>query len=185
MLLNGALQATAGAYLQTSVIAVASLFGPAAVQAMMSGQAAVAVVVSAVQVLSATAFLWRESRESSAVLEKTIPSAEERSASTFFALSTVFLIFCVAAHGWLVRLPIYKIIAAPLEQHKNTTESLTSAGRSELPDGKARILRLAKDNIAYELAVAYVFVVTIVRIFPLLQSLQPAYSLHHRRYFPQ
>jgi solute carrier family 29 (equilibrative nucleoside transporter), member 1/2/3 len=162
VLLNSALQAIAGAYLQTSVVAIASLFGPAAVQAMMSGQAAVAVVVSGVQVLSAAAFLWRESTESrkaGALFDIATAAAEERSASTFFALSTVFLLLCAAAHGWLVRLPTYKIIAAPLEQHK------TFAGQTELSEEKVRILEVAKANITYEVAIAYVFVVTIVSDF--------------------
>ena len=166
VLLNGTLQSTAGAYLQTSVVGVASLFGPQAVQAMMSGQAAVAVVVSGVQVISAAVFLWRESSkvESAELFEIAIASAEERSASTFFALSTVFLILCAVAHSWLVKSPIYNTIAAPLELHKTTRDtnrSLTSTGRTELSD-IAHILQVAKANIIYELAIAYVFVVTIV-----------------------
>jgi equilibrative nucleoside transporter 1/2/3 len=161
VLLNGALQAAAGAYLQTSVIAVASLFGPLPVQAMMSGQAAVSVVVSGVQVLSAAAFLGRQSGESVASFDIALASAEEQTASTFFAFSTFFLILCVAAHAWLVRLPIYKSVAAPLEQHKNISNS-TSGARNPSSNGNATILRLAKANLTYEVAVAYVFVVTIV-----------------------
>jgi len=181
VLLNGALQATAGAYLQTSVVAVASLFGPAAVQAMMSGQAAVAVVVSGVQVLSAAMFLWGESRESR-TFDIRIVAAEERSASTFFALSTLFLLLCAAAHGWLARLPTYRIIAAPLEQHKAPrveNQSLASTRRPEVSDEKARILQLAKANIAYEMAIAYVFVITIA-VFPsITNSIQPMNARIH------
>jgi equilibrative nucleoside transporter 1/2/3 len=170
VLLNGVTQAIAGSYLQTSVIAVASLFGPTAVQAMMSGQAAVAVAVSSVQVISAAAFLWGKTKES---IEANLKdgSAEEKSAFTFFALSTVFLVASAVAHGWLVRMPIYKTIIAPLEQHKTIRETgspherqaLTSVGRSEFSDEKNRITRVAKANITYEIAVAYVFVVTLVR----------------------
>ena len=186
VLLNGALQATAGAYLQTSVVAVASLFGPAAVQAMMSGQAAVAVVVSGVQVLSAAAFLWGESRESK-TFDIAIAAAEERSASTFFALSTLFLLLCAVAHGWLARLPTYKIIAAPLEQHKTARsghQSLSSTRRPEVSDEKARILQLATANITYEMAIAYVFVITIVGNSSSLPTF-PTYPVHHRRYSHQ
>ncbi|KAF8225429.1 hypothetical protein L208DRAFT_1306344 [Tricholoma matsutake] len=175
VLVNSALQAVAGAYLQTSVIAIASLFGPAAVQAMMSGQAAVAVVVSGVQVLSAAAFIWRESRETSALHEITITAAEERSASNFFALSTVFLLLCAAAHGWLMRLETYKIVAAPLEQHKAIRDANRSpifSGRTERSDGKVRILEMAKANITYEVAIAYVFVVTIAVFPPITNSIQ-------------
>ena len=187
VLLNGALQATAGAYLQTSVVAVASLFGPAAVQAMMSGQAAVAVVVSGVQVLSAAVFLLGESRESK-TFDIAIAAAEERSASVFFALSTLFLLLCAAAHAWLARLPTYKIIAAPLEQHKaarSATQSMTSTGRREVSDEKARILQLAKANITYEIAIAYVFVITIVCNFSSPPPNFPTYPVHRRQYSHQ
>lgn len=170
VLLNCALQAGAGAYLQTSVIAVASLFGPTALQAMMSGQAAVAVAVSSVQVVSTAAFLWGKSKESIQVALKE-GSAEEQSALVFFTLSTLFLVACAVAHTWLVRMPIYKTIAAPLEQHKSINDlgspherqPLTSVGRSAFSGGKARMLRIAKTNITYHIAVAYVFVVTLVR----------------------
>ncbi|KAF9468919.1 nucleoside transporter-domain-containing protein [Collybia nuda] len=180
VLLNGATQATAGAYLQTSLIAVASLFGPTAVQSMMSGQAAVAVAVSAVQVISAAAFLWGKSKE---LIEAQLKdgSAEERSAFVFFALSTVFLVVSAAAHTWLVRMPIYRRIAAPLEQHKvmrelgspHERQALTSVGRTEFADDKAHIMRIAKTNITYHIAVAYVFVVTLAVFPPITVSVQP------------
>lgn len=136
---------------------------------MMSGQAAVAVAVSSVQVISAAAFLWGKTKESIESLLKE-GSAEEQSAFVFFALSTVFLVASAVAHAWLVRMPIYKTIAAPLEQHKSARDlgspherqALTSVGRSEFSDEKSRILRMAKTNITYHIAVAYVFVVTLV-----------------------
>lgn len=169
VLLNGAIQAAAGSYLQTSVIAVASLFGPTALQAMMSGQAAAAVAVSSVQLVSTAVFLWGKTKDSVDVALKE-GSAEERSAFVFFTLSTLFLLGCAVAHAWLARMPIYKTIAAPLEQHKSTIEGfpherqpLTSAGRTEFSDGKARMFRIAKTNVTYHIAVAYVFVVTLVR----------------------
>ncbi len=52
VILTGVALAGAGAYLQTSVIAVASLFGPSIIQSMMSGQAIIAVILSSVQLLS-------------------------------------------------------------------------------------------------------------------------------------
>lgn len=136
---------------------------------MMSGQAAVAVAVSSVQVISAAAFLWGKTKESIESLLKE-GSAEEQSAFVFFALSTVFLVASAVAHAWLVRMPIYKTIAAPLEKHKSVRDlgsphepqALTSIGRSKFSDEKARIMRIAKTNITYHIAVAYVFVVTLV-----------------------
>lgn len=169
VLFNGAAQATAGAYLQTSVIAVASLFGPPAVQAMMSGQAAVAVAVSGVQVLSAAASV--HGRPSTYVSDG---SPEERSAFIFLLLSTIFLIFSAMTYGWLVRTPDYACVAAPLEQQSrkisdevvNSSEriGLVSSRPTGLSDEKANAIRVAKANVIYEVAVAYVFVVTLVSL---------------------
>lgn len=164
VLLNGAAQAAAGAYLQTSIIAVASLFGPPAVQAMMSGQAAVAVAVSGVQVLSASFSVWGKPRT-----YVSTGSAEERSAFIFFGLSTLFLVASAGAHAWLVSMPAYKIVAGSLEQHKKlsggTSEErlgLVSSGRTDISHAKANAIRVLKANVSYEVAVAYVFVVTLV-----------------------
>jgi equilibrative nucleoside transporter 1/2/3 len=169
VLLNGAAQNAAGAYLQTAVIAIASLFGPAAVQAMMAGQAAVAVAVSGVQVVSAAASTW--GKVGTYVSDG---SAEEQSAFIFLTLSTLFLLLSVGAHTWLLSMPSYKAIAAPLEQYAaksrhnpsddTTSQPLVSRGRSEAKDYRRQAIRVAKANIMYEIAVAYVFLITLVRI---------------------
>lgn len=174
VLFNGAAQATAGAYLQTSVIAVASLFGPPAVQAMMSGQAAVAVAVSGVQVLSAAASV--HGRPSTYVSDG---SPEERSAFIFLLLSTIFLIFSAMTYGWLVKTPVYARVAAPLEQlprkildeDANSSEriGLVSSRRTGLSDEKADAIRVAKANVIYEVAVAYVFVITLA-VYPAITT---------------
>ncbi|KAJ7477085.1 nucleoside transporter-domain-containing protein [Mycena galericulata] len=175
VLLDGVSQAALGAYLQTAIIVIASLFGPTAVQALMSGQAAVAVAVSGVQVFSAVASVWGQSRESiSAYVSNGEP--EERSALIFFGLSTVFLIVTAAAHGWLVTMPAYKAVAGSLENKKvgesgdsDELRGLVSAGRSESSDEKGQILRVAKANVIYEIAVSYVFVVTLA-VFPAITT---------------
>ncbi|KAF8211499.1 nucleoside transporter-domain-containing protein [Mycena galopus ATCC 62051] len=168
VLLNGMAQAALGAYLQTAVIVIASLFGPTAVQALMSGQAAVAVAVSGVQVFSAAASVWGLSPEKiSTYVSNGEPEAQ--SAFIFFGLSTVFLVVSAAAHGWLVTMPAYKVIAGSLEQHKDVGEDgssdelrgLVSTGRDEASDVKGQILRVAKANVIYEVAVSLVFVVTL------------------------
>jgi hypothetical protein len=172
VLSNGLLQAGFGSYLQISVIAVASLFGPTAVQAVMSGQAAVAVVVSGVQVLSAATSLWGMHDEEIASY-RSDGTAEERSAFLFFALSTLFLLFTAGAHQWLIRTQAYQRVIRPArmqnamsldEGNLDETEALVSnSTRSSVFDGNIRMLRVAKANIKYEFAVAYVFVVTLVR----------------------
>jgi hypothetical protein len=119
----------------------------------MSGQAAVAVAVSGVQVFSAVASVWGQSRETiSTYVSNGEP--EERSAFIFFSLSTVFLIVSAAAHGWLVTMPAYKTVAGSLEHQKVVNENgssdelrgLVSTGRNELSDEKGQILRVAKAN---------------------------------------
>lgn len=142
---------------------------------MMSGQAAVAVAVSGVQVLSAAASLWGLPREAISAYVSD-GSAEERSAFIFFGLSTMFLIASVVTHGWLISMPVYKTIAAPLEQQSKDLrdggerQGLVSSGPTKFSDEKGRILRIAKANITYEFAVAYVFMVTLVRRHGLLYS---------------
>lgn len=166
VLFNGAAQSAAGAYFQTSLIAVASLFGPSAVQAMMSGQAAVAVAVSGVQVISSASSVFGK--------PKTFVgdgSAEEKAAFIFFLLSTIFLVLSYLAHEHLVRMPVYAHVAAALEQEtagislrrgSEDEHRATSRARSEVIEETGNALRIAKANVQYEIAVACVFMITLV-----------------------
>ena len=156
----------AGAYLQTSVIAVGSLFGPPAIQSMMAGQAAVAVVVSGVQVISSAVSVVGKPHT-----YNSYGSAEEQSASIFLALSTAFLLVSAGVHTWFIRMPAYKFVAASLEsKSKNQDDPAREEERRELipsvsatlQSNKADVIRIAKINIVYEVAVAYVFLVTLV-----------------------
>ncbi|KAF7432835.1 hypothetical protein PC9H_004778 [Pleurotus ostreatus] len=185
VIINGIVQAAAGSYLQTATIQVASLFGPHTVQAMFTGQGAVAVVVSGVQVVSATVSTWGASQETISTYVLGDGSAEERSAFIFFGLSTLFLLFSLAAHAWLVSMPIYKTVAAPLE-HKAITGSTTdeiqglvSGHRHEFHDEKKRIIRVARLNVTYEVAVAYVFIVTLAVFPPITASVQTTNPTTH------
>ncbi len=170
VLLNAIGQAAAGSYLQTAVVAVASLFGPSAMQAVMSGQAAVAVVISGVQVLSAAASVRGSKPE--AVASPSEP--EEQSAFIFFGLSTVFLVVCAFVHSWLISLPAYKSVvsqtmsrerldtaegAGLLEESGNGDEYDQQHGKR---DQKNQVVRIAKANGIFNFAVGYVFVVTLV-----------------------
>jgi solute carrier family 29 (equilibrative nucleoside transporter), member 1/2/3 len=179
ILVNGAAQAAAGGYFQTSLIAVASLFGPAAVQAMIAGQAAVAVVVSGVQVISSASSV-RAGVDGEVNGDS---SAEEKAAFIFFALSTIFLIASYLAHNWMIKLPIYDQVAGPLERtsqkitlgpeeggssHRRSISAVSlSRARAEVVEEYPNVIRVAKANALYEIAVACVFMVTLV-------------SYHHR-----
>lgn len=173
VLLNGAVQAAAGGYFQTSLIAVASLFGPAAVQAMIAGQAAVAVVVSGVQVISSASSI--RGTDSGQITGD--GSAEEKSAFIFFALSTIFLIASYLAQTWMIKQPVYDQVAGPLERssqkislgpergharQRSLSQVSLSRAREEIAEEYPTIKRVAKANALYEIAVALVFMTTLV-----------------------
>ncbi|KAK2466417.1 hypothetical protein APHAL10511_002059 [Amanita phalloides] len=179
VLLNTGLQSICGAYLQVAIIAVGSLFGPVAIQTIMSGQAAVAVAVSAVQVFSAAASLWNLSPEV-IPLYVSDGSAEEHSALMFLSVSTIFLLLCALVHRRLVRMPLYKRVAAPLEdkllQHGSGEEStalISSAEVSAALQGQSRTLDVVRANITYQFAVAYVFLITLSVYPPITISILP------------
>ncbi|KAJ7283448.1 nucleoside transporter-domain-containing protein [Mycena rebaudengoi] len=174
VLFDGVSQAALGAYLTTAVIVIASLFGSTAVQALMSGQAAVAVAVSGVQVFSAVTSVWGQSPETiSAYVSNGEP--EENAAFIFFSLSAAIFVVSAAAYSWLVTMPAYKTVAGSLEQKKivdgspDELRGLVSAGRSESSNEKGQIWRVAKANVMYEVAVCYVFVVTLA-VFPAITT---------------
>lgn len=134
----------------------------------MAGQAAVAVAVSGVQVISSVASVWGKP-----AVYTSDGSAEERSAFMFFLLSTLFLVVSWVAHNWLVRMPVYQTVAASLERSAKKTHGedgheterrglISSELASSLKIDKANAFRIAKLNLPYEVAVAYVFVVTLV-----------------------
>lgn len=138
----------------------------------MSGQGAVGVVVSAVQVLSATASIWGTTPQTFSASPDD-GKAEQRSAFIFFVLSTIFFVGTTGALAALTAMPAYKVVIAPLESRQKQLQTDTSdSGERQglvstspvtiVPDGKGQILRIAKANLSYELAVAYVFIVTLV-----------------------
>ncbi|KAI9001317.1 nucleoside transporter-domain-containing protein [Trametes punicea] len=179
VLANAIGQAAAGSYLQTAVVAIASLFGPSYMQAVMSGQAAVAVAISGVQVMSAAASVSKSGPGTRAES----PKPEEQSAFIFFSLSTVFLLICAVVHGWLVRLPAYKAATsqAPRNQVALQEDDALLDETSDISQGDAyhevdevhHVIRIAKTNILFNVAVAYVFVVTLAVYPPITISVSP------------
>lgn len=174
VLFAAAVTSAAGSYLQSSVVALASLFGHEAMQAVMSGQAAVGVAVSGVQVLSAAASTHRVPPPSHPAREDELTrTPEETSASLFFGLSTIFLFVTYAIHVWLKSLSAYKAVVARQRPHgpvrlpsdglrsPDETRGLSS-GEPKGLSGKAQMLRLGRINLPYNFAVGYVFMVTLV-----------------------
>lgn len=155
-MLNAIAQAAAGSYLQTSVIAVASLFGPTALQSIMSGQAAIAVAVSGVEVVSAAISLHSTPPAPGALVES---EPEEKSAFIFFALSTMFYLVSAGAHIQLTRLPAYHELIGRFS-HVSHQTAAPDVAREEK---KHQLVRVAKANAVFNFAVAYVFIITLVR----------------------
>ncbi|KAI0356513.1 hypothetical protein OH77DRAFT_1423442 [Trametes cingulata] len=190
VLLNAVGQAAAGSYLQTAVVAVASLFGPVAMQAVMSGQAAVAVAISGVQVMSAAASV----RGTSPTEVVASAEPEEQSAFIFFGLSTIFLVVCVAVHSWLVSLPAYKTVVSRASSHgRHGTQEENGLLEEDASDPdshayrkvdeKHHVIRIAKTNTVFNVAVAYVFVVTLAVFPPITVSVLPTNPSVHALIF--
>jgi equilibrative nucleoside transporter 1/2/3 len=164
--------AAAGSYLQTSVVAVASLFGPTVIQSLVTGQALVAVTLSAVQLIGVIGSLHASDAGPADGV------AETKSARLFFGISTTFLFACGAANAWMTRLPSFQaVVPTPADEPWIRRRlSLSADSRSPIlaslqppaaavPDSKAmwdRILSVARRNLIYEVAVAYCFMVTLV-----------------------
>jgi solute carrier family 29 (equilibrative nucleoside transporter), member 1/2/3 len=141
----------------------------------MSGQAAVGVVVSAIQLFSAAASIRAPVSTSIAPSIKE-EEAEVKAAFAFFGISTIYMFCSIGAHAWLARTPAYKTMVAPLEQQRKrlrrqnsaTTESqglVSGSSFSPSMEGRERILRVGKANAAFNFALAYVFIVTLVSCF--------------------
>jgi hypothetical protein len=132
---------------------------------MLSGQAEVGVIFSAVQLISATTSLH---------ISKVVPSdgvAETKSARLlFFGISATFMFVCGAANAWMMRLPSYRVVVpndAPwirrrLSISQNLGSPVLCRRSTSIPDSKAlwgNIFSVARRNIIYEV---YVFMITLV-----------------------
>jgi equilibrative nucleoside transporter 1/2/3 len=162
-------------YLATATFAGASLFGAPYMQSMLSGQAAVAVVVSVVQLATSALSVWGSTPETIAAFVSNGSAgdgnAEQDSARIFFGISALFMISTFMAYAWLARLPAYKATVGILEQNIKLHEALGNADETEPLvfctttqglEERNQILRVFKANILYEIAVAYVYVITLV-----------------------
>ncbi|KAH8830584.1 nucleoside transporter-domain-containing protein [Flagelloscypha sp. PMI_526] len=181
VLINSVAQAGYGSYLQCAVVQIASVFGPIGMSVNMQGQAAVAVVVSGIQVISAMMSIWAHDDQTTLASPSGDPAAT--SASAFFTISAIFLLATTVAHAWLIRTPEYKRVAVSIEIQKpdilaQETATLISRGRENDEEHHSRLLAILKSNALYEIAVALVFTVTLA-VFPAITtSVQPASGTH-------
>ncbi|KZS94130.1 hypothetical protein SISNIDRAFT_410635 [Sistotremastrum niveocremeum HHB9708] len=181
VIINALVQAGAGAYLQTAVFALASLFGSTAIQSTLAGQAAVGVVVSLVQVISAGGSLGTERSPTDEVdafgLTRAERAAEDKSAFAFFSISTVFLLGSLIAHLRLTRTHQYqtiiiesrdKFLVEDVEERQGLFGGETQV-REELGPERSTFLQMLWMNRVYNLSVAYVFVATLA-VFPAITA---------------
>jgi equilibrative nucleoside transporter 1/2/3 len=185
--------ALAASVLNTTVVALAALFGPGAMQACFAGQAAVGVIVSAVQFLGAF-FSDADSNPSGGNNQ-----TKAGPAAIFFGLSMAFVLLALIAHSMLLRTPEYadvrrweagKVLLveesggaeysdeddAEQDVHSNMLSSVDDLG-VEVPQvkGRVNIWEVAKINQSYNLAVGFCFAVTLVSRF--FQTCWPAYLI--------
>ncbi|KAG8733375.1 hypothetical protein FRC12_018904 [Ceratobasidium sp. 428] len=182
----GVLLAVGASVLNTTVVALAALFGPGAMQACFAGQGAVGLIVSAVQLLGA-AF----SSATNSGPDGNSNGAQAGPAAVFFALSTIFVLVGLVFHSVLLKTPEYTEVVQRWEAGKvllveepdrpeYSDEDDSSHGREaapvedlgiEVPQVKNRvnIWEVAKINKAYNLAVWFCFTVTLA-VFPAITA---------------
>lgn len=183
VLLNAAVQAAAGSYLQTAVAALASLFGSSAIQVMYSGQAIVAIVVSIVQYAASAASMTKDGR---GTRDASAEGGVDWGAVAFFAFCAIYFTLSLAVYGALTRTNSYKTIMSPpiLQEpgdlsfrsdedgldrtdREAETESepfLSPTAPAELQvSASQNVLQILRTNWIWNSAVAYIFVITLVR----------------------
>ena len=142
-------------------------------QAVVSGQAAVGVAVSAIQLLSALASVKTSAAGTTVVEER---GAETRSAFVFFTLSTVFYVFSAWTYAWLMKTPEYQEINGNHRTRRvsiSMSQSITAddegtglvsgQSRDATSSPVARTIAMIKTNLPFNFTVAWVFAVTLVR----------------------
>ncbi|CUA70267.1 Equilibrative nucleoside transporter 2 [Rhizoctonia solani] len=189
-----ALLGLSASMLSMAVVALAALFGPAAMQACFAGQAAVGVAVSFVQFVGAL------------IADADSPTGDAKPGPTivFFSLSTAFVIVSLGAHTALLRTPEYIEIVQKWEtgkvllveepgetlyvdeeeenqntddEHRRILGSVDDLG-VEVPQVKGRvsIWEVAKINKWYNLAVGFCFAVTLSVFPPITAYVAPTSS---------
>lgn len=150
--------AVAVGYLSTAVYADAALLGASFLQFVFSGQAAIGVAASLVQVASSMIVLWSSSPKS--------VSAEELAARIFFGVSAAFLCIPLIAYTWLTRRSFYDPVTSALEQHHRDMDELTQLladyPRNSPTVPSSHVFQVLRNNLVFMLSFACVLSVTLV-----------------------
>ena len=183
VILNAILQAAATAYFTATIFALAAIFGPLIVQSVALGQGIVGIVLGIVQLVSVAVSIDKVIDPAPAS-SQSLRTGVEKSAAGFFLFVGIFLVLCLFAHAWLVRLTPYQLIVIPFEAGKLTKivereggegregreplmgRALDSFNEPESVASRVDILSVTKMNWTYNAAVAYTFAVTFVSFRP-------------------
>ncbi|CAE6451612.1 unnamed protein product [Rhizoctonia solani] len=194
VLANGALQAASGAWFQTSIVALASVFGPGAIASYMTGGALVAVGVSLLKLATAHAslvpeypgsyvpdFILRTYQANALSDTNTITST-----IVYFSVATTFIGSGIAAYAYLYPKIPHDVRKEPpqLEDADSDIGSIPTEvdyllGRvssTPIPMSTASIWIVARKNAYYNIAVFYVFVVTLAAFPAITTSISPVNS---------
>lgn len=178
------LQSAVGALLQSGVVSLASLFGGYAIQAFFAGQAAIGIFVSLTQLLTTYYGIKRKPNGDGEAEE----GGKAVAAALFFGIGGLFLGFTTVLYLLTTNLPAYKevvrsaayVVEEEEEEDEEAEEDEAGEGRHLIgvqveSQGKPElsIIEVAKLNKEYNIAVAYVFVVTLVST-PLLVLTSPS-----------
>ena len=174
-LFSAASAAITSGSLCTAVFAGASLLGASFLQTVISGQAAVAVAVSAVQVASSIISLWGSSP--GPVSMKVVRAdardgqAEEKAARIFLSVSAIFLGITLVAYTWLTRQPFYKSVIGALKPHHEVGDTDERTGlvaddrRNSPTEPNSHVYQVFRQNLIFMFSIAYVFAVTLVSAY--------------------
>ncbi|KAI9574504.1 nucleoside transporter-domain-containing protein [Boletus coccyginus] len=174
-LFSAAAVAITSGYLCTAVFAGASLLGPSFLQIVISGHAAVAVAVSAVQVASSMISLRSSSHQFISMKVASADGRDDRpediAARIFFGVSAIFLGITLVAYTWLTKLPFYKSALVTLEPDRRFgdteehTRLVADDHRDPPTEHNSRVYQVFKQNLIFMFSPAYVFAVTLA-IYP-------------------
>ncbi|WVR04997.1 hypothetical protein IAU60_002009 [Kwoniella sp. DSM 27419] len=152
------------AYLQSAVFALASLWGSNEMIAVMSGQGGIAVLVSAVQLALAVLSAGGHGQAGDQAGENGDPQASKMAGVGLWALGSLGTVGCLVAHRYLVHHPEYTNVLASVINRREVEGIGADIGLENVRKGGVTRTVLRK-NMLLEIAVAWVFVVTL-SVFP-------------------
>lgn len=153
--------AAASSYLQNAVVALSSRFGPMYLQAILSGQGAIALAIATLQLTSALSGSTSSDTDPATIITTTeIPSQIRQAAFSFFLIIGIFSAFSAICHLLLTRLPLYRLVI----QSTHTTKH--HHNHPKTPPSFKTVERKIR---SYGISIFYIFLVTL-SVFPSITS---------------